>query len=224
MNDGAKKPEFQPPKLGDEMERNGLVYDKADVSEVVPRGSRQKRTRNRNKNNRRDHNRSSKETRMSNEGTAMNGTDGAKHERELITPQENYIRELTTVMAEHLKEQRSERGELRAHFKQIGDTLSSFNEAAKELTEGMEAVAARSREAYDASTDAASASLQVPEKLNEVKNLDNLKGDVRRAVVQTIVTAAVTGIALLAIALFGKKTEPVNEPAALPTALPKKAA
>jgi hypothetical protein len=209
MTDGAKKPVYQPPTLGGEMERHGLIYETLAVAQSAPHQGRQKRSRNRNKNNRRDNNGPMKETRMNN-GTNVNGTEGSKLPEPLVQVPGDGLFALTQVMQEHLREQRGERGELRQHFKQIGDVLTGFNTSAQELTEGMEAAATRSREAAEAAMEAKVAVAQVPEKLNEVKNLDNLKGDVRRAVIQTLVSAALGGIVVAAIAIFGGKPEAIE--------------
>jgi hypothetical protein len=141
---------------------------------------------------------------MSNEGqTAMNGTEGTREPRTSGLAGDG-IFALTEVMQEHLKEQKGERGELRAHFKQIGDTLVGYNKHAEKLNEGM-------IEAAAAAKNTEIAVKELPEKMNEVKNLDNIKGDVRSAVVQVVVSAIVGGIIVLGMSIFGSKPETAPE-------------
>lgn len=223
MENGPKKPAYEPPKLGGEMERHGLVYDTLAVAGAVPQGGRQKRSRNRNKNNRRDHNRPTQKetfTMSENEVSQTNGSNDAGKIEARNHLGGDSIRDLTGVMQEHLKEQKGERGELRAHFKLIGDTLKEYNGHAVKLNEGMIETTAAATKAQSAAVEARDAVAHIPEKLNEVKNLDNLKGDVRRAVIQTAVSAAIGGIVVLAIAVFGSKpaaTVEVETPQPAPT-------
>lgn len=215
MDNGPKKPVYEPPKLGSEMEKHGLVYDTAAVAGVAPHAGRQKRSRNRNKNNRRDHNRPTqlKENVMTEGTVAMNGTEATTR-----TPSNGAFTEsdvtavfkLASVM-EHGFE-RMEQGNDRL-VSGIHGALTDFNKSAIELTEGMEATTSMAR-------TAAESALNVPKKLNEVQNLDNLKGDVRKAVIQTIVSAAIGGVVFLAISLFSSKpvvAVEVETPAPAPT-------
>lgn len=151
-------------------------------------------------------------------GTTVTGTDSAKLTEGRAHMPGDGIFALTEVMQEHLKEQREERKELNGHFKNLGSTLERYNGHASKLNEGMIDATTAAQGAHEAANTAASSAQnaelearKVPERLNELKNLDNLKGRACQAVVNVVVTGFVIGAGLLIMSFFGKGEEEATE-------------
>lgn len=177
MSDGSHKPAYVPPTIGGELERAGMKYDfEAGVTEK----KQQKRDRKRNKGSRRDNNNSRPTKEVSMEGsekiTNVNGTTPS--------PREEGNNNVSQVMAEGFRNLRSDLSEF------AGKIVVSN----ADLKAEMPSLLGRATETTIG---------EVQRRSNEW-SLENIKGDVRRALVQVGVGGIVAGAIALGTYLFSR--------------------
>jgi hypothetical protein len=185
MSEGLKKPEYVPPTLGDELERHGMKYD-FESGVVASQDSKQKKSRKRNKGSRRDSNnhRPTKEVSMSNENIESSNVNGQAGGREITPPSNNNVGQVMTEGFRNLREDLKDfAGKIVVSNADLKSEMPSLLGRATETTIG-----------------------EVHRKSNEW-TLENMKGDVRRALVQVGVAGAVAGIISLGTYLFTREDE-----------------
>lgn len=191
MSDGHHKPTYEAPTFGGELERAGMKYD-FSVGPVVSsddQNNGQKKSRRRNKNNRRDRNRPAKEAHME----QMNEKNGI--ESKTINQAPTSLPDSLAMIAKAIEKQ----GE---RFDGMTQSLKGFADAAEAMNENLKLA-----------VEDNSATRQ------EVKNLnawtyENLKGDVRRSLVQIGIVGVLSGAVTLFTVAFGKSKPKAHAPAA----------
>lgn len=183
MSDGSNKPAYVPPTIGGELERAGMKYD--FESGVVVK-DKQKKSRNRNKGSRRDNNNSpTKEVVMVMEGkenvSTVNGPASREHQS---TDQGAMILQGFEKLTEHLDK--------------FGNRVEV---AASKMTIAAADLQASQRTMLNSATETVIG--EVHRKSNEWSK-DNIKGDVRRALVHIGVSGVVAGVIALGTYLFRK--------------------
>lgn len=209
MSDG-KRPVYEPPTLGGELERHGMAYDfEGEDGGTSFRGQnnkRQKHDKKRNKNNRRDHNhRPHKEVTMENLQSQTGGKNieneegnGPKRDgrgdslREFIAVFERGQEKTLNGIRETMNDgNRQIAGTLGDKLGEINKALTAYNEKTDQMINVVEG--ARSA-AIETETAVRKLPKEVAKELGSFRNLDNWKRATIDAVTHIGVAALVGGI------------------------------